>query len=129
MFVVGKDNITNCKLPTFTYHLVIVYHTTFVLMAIDKMIAIGYTFKYKTSRVATTMVCISWLLAVVMSLHILFTTSGQKVLEYSVCLITGIKFLGEILTYMHVIPETVITTLINIHFATKAYQVNRKIQN
>jgi len=97
-FVAGKDNTINCKLLTITYHPVIVYHTTFVKMAIDKVIAIGYPFKYKnimTCRVATTMVCISWLLAVAMCIHILFTTTnGQEVPEYGVCLITGIKFLG-----------------------------------
>jgi len=92
--VVGKDNIINCKLLTFTYHPVIVYHTTFVMMAIDKVIAIGYPFKYKhikTCSVATAKICISLLLAVVMCIHILFTTNGQKVPEQCVRLITGIK--------------------------------------
>jgi len=132
-FVVGKENLITCNLLTFTYHPVIVYHTTFIMMAIDKVIAICYPFKYKhimNRRVVTAMICISWILAVTMSIHVLFITSGQEVPEYGICLITGIEFLEGILTYaIPIFTEGVITTLLNIYLAIKAYKVRIQIQN
>ncbi|XP_065895944.1 trace amine-associated receptor 8a-like [Dysidea avara] len=131
-FAAGTENFINCSLLNFTYHPVIAYHTTFIMISIDKVVAIGFPFKYKrimNQHVVTGMICISWLLALAISVHILFTKSGHEVPEYGVCLSEGIDFLKAILTYaIPIFMEAVITTLLNIYLAIKAYQVRKQVQ-
>jgi len=130
---VGKDNFINCNLLTFTYHPVIAYHTTFIMISIDKVIAIGFPFKYKhimSRYVVMGMICTSWLLTIVMPIHILFTKGGQEVPEYGICVITGIEYLKGILTYtIPILLEALITTVLNIYLAIKAYRVRKQIYN
>ena len=73
-FAVGK-NVIHCGLLNFAYHPVIAYHTTFVMIGIDKVIAIVFPLKHKqimTLYVVTGMICISYLLAVGVPFHTLF---------------------------------------------------------
>jgi len=128
-FVVGTENFITCNLLTFSdslpHYICDDSHS--------KVIAISYPFKHKfimSCCVVTALICISWLLAVAMSIHILFATSGHEIPEYSICLVTGISFLKAILAYaVPIFIEAVVTTLLNIYLSIKAYQVRKQTQN
>ena len=125
-------NIIHCGLLNFAYHPVIVYHITFIMISIDKVIAIGLPFKYKnimTNRVVAGMICLSWVLAILVSFHTLFVSIDLEVPEFGICVELGRDFLWVILTYaIPILVEAVVTTLLNMYLATKSFQIQKQIQ-
>ena len=70
----GKD-LNHCGLINIAFHPVITYHITFLMISIDKVIAIASPYKHQhimTHRVVAGMICASWLLAIIISFHTLF---------------------------------------------------------
>ena len=127
----GTD-LNYCGLINFAFHPVIAYHITFLMISIDKVIAIASPYKHQhimTHRVVAGMICISWLLAIIISFHTLFVHQITEVPEYSICILPQSSFLRVILTYaIPIITEASITTALNMYLAIKAYQVHRQIQ-
>ncbi|XP_065892318.1 melatonin receptor type 1C-like [Dysidea avara] len=125
-------NVIHCGLLNFVYHPVIAYHTTFIMISVDKVIAIGFPLRYKhimTCRVVVGMICVSWLLAVIVSFHTLFISDGSEFPEYGICILTGGQFLVIIIPYaIPIFMEAVVTTSLNLYLAIKAYQFRRRIQ-
>jgi len=125
-YVFGK-NVTHCGLLNFAYYLVIAYHTTFVMIVIDKVIAIAFPLKYNqiiARYVVTGMICISWLSSVVVSFHTLFVPKDIELPEYGMCLLSRNDFFKAILTYIYpVFLEAVMTFALNLYLAIKLYQV------
>jgi len=124
-------NVMYCGLFNFAYHPVSVYHITFVMISIDKVVAISCPFNYKqiiTSRVIKALVIISWLLAITTSLHTLFIANGSQFPGYGMCIFTGINFLPIILPYaLAIFTEFLVTTTLNIYLTMKTYKFNKQI--
>ena len=72
-----KANLTHRGVLNFAYHPVIAYHTTFVMLSIDKITAIAFPEAQVdlTHYAVIGTICISWLLAIV----VLFYTCRHSV--------------------------------------------------
>ena len=128
---IGAD-LTHCGLFNFAYHPVIAYHATFVMISIDKVIAITFPLRYKglvTHRVVAGSICISWLFAVFASIHTFFVRQNAKLPKYGICDFITKDFLRVILTYaIPIFTEALTTTTLNVYLAYQVYQVHRQIQ-
>ena len=129
-YAAGK-NVIHCGILNFVYHPVIVYHTTFVMISIDKVISIAYPLKHKNimKRAVYKMITLSWLLAIAAPFYTLFITKGgTEVAEYGVCIFTGTEFIIILPYAIAILLEALITTMLNIYMAIRAYQFHREIQ-
>ena len=123
----------SCNVKQFLLFPIIAIHFTYLMIAIDKVIAIAFPFKHKgimTPYVVSSMVATSWLLALLLSVKTLFNTDGYvKNAEYGLCTSIGSAFIEILLT--HILPMFIISLLamvFNVYLAIKAYQIYRQIQ-
>jgi len=132
-FALGQGDLISCNIYIFLLHPVIVYHLTFLMMSVDKVIAIKIPFKHDGIMTHCTVVSIIislWLFACFISLHILFKDDSYIIVSrYGLCLLEKDAFLGVLLTFaIPVFTESIGTISFNTYLAVKAYQMQQKIQ-
>ena len=132
-FALGQGDLVSCNVYIFLLHPVIVYHLTFLVMSVDKVIAIRSPFKHNrimTHRTVLSIIASLWLFALLVSLHMLLKGDGYIVVSrYGFCLLEIDRFLEVLLTFaIPVLTESIGTISFNTYLAVKAYQIQQQIQ-
>jgi len=108
---------------------------SFVILAVDKVIAVTFPFKHKrmvTPLVTGTVIGGTWLLAVIVTAFFITNHADDviSVPEFGVCVHEGIGFIDLIVfALMPALVTTILTIILNIYLALKAYQVQKQIEN
>jgi len=129
---IGLDLIS-CNIFQFFLFPVIEIYFMFLVISVDKMIAILSPFKYRqimTSRFVKLIIAVTWFLSFALFIRKLFNPARyQKVAEFGACSSIGVTFLEILFTF---ILPTFITSLLtismDIFLSVKAYQVDKQIQ-
>jgi len=109
-----------------------VNNISILIVAADKVVTITLPFKHKrvmTPCVVTAIICGAWLLAVIPTAFSIVMVDGLvEVPEYGTCLIEQMAIIEAV--FLFVIPiilSSIITIILNVHLAIKAYQVHKQI--
>ena len=130
-YVLGIDYIS-CNVLDFLLFPSLEIYFTFLMISVDKMIAIKFPFKHRkivTSRVVAGTIAVSWMLSAALFVPRLNVIDvDNKVQKYGTCRSTDSGFLLNLIT--QIIPITMsslLTLSIDIYLAIKGCQVNRQI--
>ena len=132
-FVTGLGDFISCSIFKFLLLPANVIYFMYVVISVDKVIAIKFPFKHKkimTSHVIGGIIIITWLFAIATSAHVLFVTDGfTKVAQFGTCNSEGKSFIRNLLSHaLPVFVSSVIAVVLNTYLAIKAYQVHKQIQ-
>ena len=106
----------------------------YVVLSVDKVIAIAFPFKYRkilTPRTACKIIIVSWILAVLRCAFTIFFGNNYfiKVASYDICVLIKTSFISSIFTYYTpVVIALILTLILNVYLAMKAYQICKQIQ-
>ena len=130
--IIETGDFITCNVYKFLVHPVLVIHFIFLMISVDKVMAIKFPLKYRkimTVYVVTIIIAAVWIFSALISLHNLFSNGdSNKVEKFGTCKI-GSAFIETILTYaLPIFTESVVTISLNIFLAFKAYQVQKQIQ-
>jgi len=129
----GVEDLVSCKVFWLPPLPACVTGTLYVVISVDKVIAIAFPFKYKnimTPRVIRNIIIMSLALAVSRCIPLfIFDDDLTKVAEYGVCISVGTSFIVSVLAYfLPVMLSSVLTLILNVYLVYKAYQIRGQIQ-
>ena len=129
-FMLGQGDLIGCNLFYFLHCPVVIVHFTFLMISIDKVIAIKFLFKHDwimTRHAVVSIIASLWVFAVLACIYILLSASGYTVISrYAVSLLDEDLFLQVLFSVvLLVFTELVGTLSLNIYLAVKAYQVRK----
>ena len=133
-FFSGIGDFISCNLFRFLLFPNIITTFTFVMISVDKVIAITFPLRYHEimkPRVVFGIIITKWVLAIVLFIHNLFNSTGFiKIAKFGTCRSNnrGTLF-GTLVTY--IIPVFLacsLTTILNVYLTIKAYNVHKQIQ-
>ena len=129
----GMGDFIGCNVFKFLLFPVSVINFTFLMISVDKVIAITFPLRYRQimkPRVVFGIIITKWVLAVMLSIHNLFNSKGfTKVAKYGTCITNDGSVLQTLITF--VLPTflaCILTVILNIYLTIKAYQVHKQIQ-
>ena len=129
----GMGDFIGCNVFKFLLFPVIIVNYTFLMISVDKVIAVTFPLRYRVimkPRVVFGIISIKWLLAALLFAHNLFNPNGfTKVAKFGTCIANDGTLLQTLMTYLlPMFLSCFLTTILNIYLTIKAYRVHRKIQ-
>ena len=129
----GMGDFIGCNVFKFFLFPVIVINLTFMMISVDKSIAITFPLKYRQimrPRVVFGIITTKWVLAIVLYSHNLFNLKGfTKIAKFGVCHSDEGALLQTLITFILPIFSTCfLTAVLNIYLTIKAYRVHKQIQ-
>jgi len=130
--VTGLGDFVACNMYQFATSAGIELYYTFLMISVDKMVAIVYPYKYRnimTSRVVTYTITASWILAVVPIIPKLFDPGDYtRVAEYGACLSNEGSLLSNLLlVVLPTLISSLLAVIIDAYLAIKAFKINKQI--
>ena len=129
----GMGDFIGCNVFRFLFFPTITINFTFLMISIDKVIAITFPLRYHEimkPRVVFGIITTKWVLAIALVTHNLFNPKGfTKIAKFGTCHLNDGTFLETLITY--IIPMFLtcfVTAVLNIYLTIKAYQVHKHIQ-
>ena len=130
----GIGDFISCNLFRFLLFPNIITDFTFVMISVDKVIAITFPLRYRKimkPRVVSSIIITKWVLAIVLFIHNLFNSKGFiKIAKFGTCHSKNSgTLLGTLITY--IIPVFLacsLTAVLNIYLTIKAYNIHKQIQ-
>ena len=132
-YFTGVGDFIGCNVFKFFLFPVVVINFAFVMIAVDKLIAITFPLRYHQimkPRVVLGMITIKWAFAVVLFTRNLFNPDGfTKVAQFGTCRAEGGAVFENLITYMlPIFSSCLLTAILNIYLTIKAYRVHKEIQ-
>ena len=132
-YATGIGDFINCRIFVFLLFPIFVIQYTYLLISVDKVIAIAIPFKHRKimrRRVIIGSIVSGWLVSILLySRHVFFNPGYIKVAQYGICQELDINFIFFLLTFiMPIFAVSFITLTLNICLSYKAYQVQRQIR-
>ena len=132
-YFTGMGDFIGCNVFIFLLFPVIIINVTFLMISVDKVVAITFPLRYRQimkPRVVFGIITTKWLLAIVLFIHNLFNPQGfTKVAKFGACRSNDGALFGSFTT--HILPVFLacfLTVILNIYLTIKAYQVHKQIQ-
>ena len=129
----GMGDFIGCNVFRFLLFPAIIADFTFVMISVDKVIAVTFPLRYHQimrPRVVFGIITTKWVLAIVLFIHNLFNPEGfTKVAMFGTCTSNDGALLPTLIT--HILPvfsACFLTTILNVYLTFKAYQVHKQIQ-
>ena len=132
-YLTDMGDFISCNVLKFLLFPVIIINATFLMISVDKVIAVTFPLRYHKimrPRVVFGIITTKWVLAIVLFTHNLFNPEGfTKVAKFGVCRSDEGVLFETLTTFMLPIFLTCfLTTILNIYLTIKAYQVYKQIQ-
>lgn len=133
-YIIGKEDYVRCDLLFITLSTFHVNAFAFFLLAIDKVIAVMFPYKYKSklaNKLAFVIIFISWALSFFISIvrlhmHETYTKSSQ----YGVCIPHHDSFVSLLVNFVAPIFLSFVFALsIDIYISVLAYKMKKRIQH
>ena len=133
-FVTGAGDFISCHVFRFLRFPVVVLNATFLIISVDKVIAIISPFKHKrmmTPHVIAGIIVVAWLLPMLLFMHTLFSSDGIiKVAQFGTCASTGSSFIEAFFTYLlPIFTAAFLSLVLNIYLSIKAYRIQKQIES
>ena len=131
--ITGVGDFIACNVYQFLSTPSVELYYTFLMISVDKMIAILYPYKYRkimTPHIAGYAIATSWILAIALSTPRLFSPGDYtKVAEYGICLSNGGSLLESLLVYtLPTLTSSLLAMVIDAYLAITAYRVSKQIE-
>ena len=128
----GMRDFIGCNVFKFLLFPVVIINFTFLMISVDKVIAITFPLRYHDimkPRVVLGIITTKWVLAIVLFTHNLFNPEGfTKVAKFGVCRSEG-ALLETLMTFiLPIFLACFFTALLNIYLTIKAYKIHKQIQ-
>jgi len=132
-YITGVGDFIACNVYQFLTTPSAEFCCTFLMISVDKMIAIVYPYKHRkmmTPRIAGYTIVASWILAIALSTPRLFSPGDYtKVAEYSMCLSNGGSLLETLLLFtLPTLTSSLLAVTIDVYLAITAYRVSKQIE-
>ena len=130
---VGVESIINCHAYKLVQLPFLVNIISFVLIPVDKVIAIRSPFKHRrimTPRNVGLIICSGWLIAIIpTAFRLVLDSDGvTNVPEYGTCVFVGKAFIEFLVAFiLPTFMSPLIATILNIYLTIKAYQIHKQI--
>ncbi|XP_065886668.1 trace amine-associated receptor 8c-like [Dysidea avara] len=133
-FATGVGDFIPCHVFKFLLFPVVVLNATYLIISVDKVVAITFPFKHRrmmTPRAIAGIIAVTWLLPMLLFVHTLFNADGFiKVAQYGTCISTGSAFVEALFTYMlPIFTAAFLSLVLNIHLSMKAYRIHKQIES
>ena len=131
-YFTGMENFISCNVFLFLLFPSNVIFFTFLMISVDKVIAITFPLRYREimkPHVVLGIIIAKWVLAIVLFIHYLFSPTGSftKVSEFGICQ-SNDTYHVLIIRALPLFLASLFTAIINIYLTIKAYQIYKKIQ-
>ena len=128
-YFTGMGDFIGCNVFVFLHFPATVINFTFLIISVDKVIAITFPLRYREimrPRVVFSIITTKWVLAIVLFTHNLFNPKGfTKVAKFGVCRPNEGDMLEILIPFMlPIFLACILTAILNIYL-TKAYQVHK----
>ena len=132
-YFTGMGDFISCNVFKFLLFPVVIINFTFVMISVDKVIAVTFPLRYHQimrPRVVFSIITIKWVLAIVLFTHNLFNTEGfTKVAKFGTCPSDEGALFETLTTFsLPISLACFFTIILNIYLTIKAYQVHKQIQ-
>ena len=130
----GIGDFIGCNVFHFMLFPIIVVSFTYVMISVDKVIAVTFPLRYREimrPRVVFGIITTKWVLAIVLFTHNLFNPNGfTKVAKFGVCPPNDrtTLFQAWMSRILPVFLACFLTVILNIYLTIKAYQVHQQIE-
>jgi len=133
-YATGVGDFIPCHVFKFLLFPVVVLNATFLIISVDKVIAILYPFRHKkmmTPHTIAGIIVASWLLPMLLYVHALFNADGfTKVAQYGTCISTGSAFIEAVFSYLlPIFTAAFLSMVLNIYLSIKAYRIHKQIKS
>jgi len=133
-YTTGVGDFIPCHVFKFLLFPVVVLNVTFLIISVDKVVAISYPFRHKKMMKPHTIagiIAASWLLPMLLYVHVLFNADGFiKVAQYGTCISTGSAFIEAVFSYLlPIFTAAFISLVLNIYLSIKAYRIHKQIES
>ena len=132
-YFTGMGDFIGCNVYHFLHFPIIVITLTYVMISLDKVIAITFPLRYREimkPRVVFDTITTIWVLAVVIFTHNLFNPNGFiKVAQFGACIPNDTTMFITLIT--HILSGFLacfLTAVLDIYLTIKAYQIYKQIQ-
>ena len=131
-YFTGMGDFVSCSVFLFLLFPSNVIFFTFLMISIDKLIAITFPLRYRQimkPRVVLGIIIAKWILAIVLHIHYLFSSADSftKVAEFGNCHLND-RYPVLMIRSLPLFLASLFTAIINIYLTIKAYQIHKKIQ-
>ena len=132
-YITGMGDFIACNVYHFLMGVGVELYFTFLMISVDKIIAIRYPFKHRkimTSQRVRCMIAASWILAIASSIPRLFNSGDYtKIAEYSICLSNGQTLLANLMLFtIPTLMSSLLAAIIDAYLAIKAFMASKKIK-
>ena len=132
-YFTGMGDFIGCNVFKFLLFPVVIINFTFVMISVDKVIAVTFPLRYHQimrPRVAFGIITTKWVLAIVLFTHNLFNPEGfTKVAKFGTCRSDEGALFETLTTFsLPISLACFFTIILNIYLTIKAYQVHKQIQ-
>ena len=132
-YFTGMGDFIACNVFKFLLFPVIIINLTFLMISVDKVIAVTFPLRYREimrPRVVFGIITTKWVMAIVLFTHNLFNPDGfTKVAKFGTCISNDGTLFETLTTYtLPIFLACFLTTILNIYLTIKAYQVHKRIQ-
>jgi len=132
-YFTGLGDFIDCNVIRFLIFPAIIINFTFLMISVDKVIAITFPLRYHNimkPRVVFGIIATKWVLALVLFSHNLFNSNGfTKVAKFGTCITNDNSLFESLVTYiLPVFLACSLTVILNIYLTIKTYQILKKIE-
>jgi len=132
-YFTGIGDFIGCNVFKFLLFPVVIINFTFLMISVDKVIAITFPLRYHSimkPRVVFGIIATKWVLALALFSHNLFNSKGfTKVAKFGTCATNNNSLIESLMTYLlPIFLACFLTTILNIYLTIKTYQIRKKIE-
>ena len=129
----GLEDFVSCKVFWLPILPACLTGTLYVVISVDKVIAITFPFKYRkimTPHTVRNIIIVSLALAVLRCIPLIFFGGDSiRVAEYGDCVRVTAFIVPMLAYFLSVMLSSVLTLILNVYLAVKAYQIGKQIQS
>ena len=133
-YAAGVGDFIACRVYAFfILVLILVRYCTYLMISVDKVIAIAFPFKHKKivkRRVIVGSITAAWLLAILLQIQVFFKPGYVKIAQHGRCISKKGSFLilGLLTTVLPIFTISLPVLILNAFLSYRAYQVQRQIR-
>jgi len=132
-YLFGVEDLVSCNVFWLPSLPACMTGSLYVVISVDKVIAVKFPLRYKaimTPRAVRSVIIVSCALAILRCVGLVFFDNNRiLVAEYGVCVSVGAAFVANVLIYfLPAMLASVLTLILNVYLAIKAYQIQKEIQ-
>ena len=132
-YFTGLGDFIGCNIFVFMLYPTGIVFFTFLVMSIDKVIAITFPFKHREvmkPRVVFGIIVVKHILAILIYIRTLFSSDGYtKVAQFGACTRNDSGLLENLIVFtLPMFSACLITVILDVYLTIRAYQIRKQIQ-